>query len=204
MNEADEQYQTGMDLKAQGQLDQALTWFRRAAISDPKMVKAHLEIGRLCKQKSKLDPMFQRYAFDAFRLAAQLDLNLQEAHDQYIIMAQQMGILHQVHPEYENLAKQNPNNEVLQRCYKNIVAISMAIFSPQTTAGKTQASGSIKKLVLVISIFTILVGAALIFLPPMFTKQGKINKEQARSFFFPGLVFCVMGVGGIIYHRRLH
>ncbi len=203
VSEANEQYRTAMELKSRGQLDTALTWFRRAAITDPTFVGALIEIGRICKDKARLDRMFLRYAFEAYRNAARLDFTLQEAHDNYILLGQQMGILDQIHDEYEAWAKQNPDNDVLQRCYKNVVAISMAIFSPQVQVGQVQASNTIKKMIFAFSFLTLLFGAGLIFIPAVFAKDGKITKEQIRSFFKVGIVLCVAGLGGLLYHRRL-
>lgn len=203
MSEAQNHYDTAMELKGKGDIEKALTWFRRAVIAQPSMTLAHLEIGRICRDKARLDPMFQRYAFEAFRSAARLDLNLQEAHDSYILLAQQMKILDQLHDEYENWAKQNPNNDVVQRAYKNLVAISMAMFSTQSDVGRAQASSSMKKLVFVVSFLSMIIGAGLIFLPPLFTKSGKISKEQLKSFLIVGALMGGAGLGGLLFHRRM-
>ncbi len=203
MSEARNQYDTALDLKGKGDFEKALTWFRRAVISDPSMKMAHLEIGRICRDKARLDPMFLRYALEAFRSAARLDLNLQEAHDSYITLAQQMKILDQLHDEYETWAKQNPHNEVIQRAHKNLVAISMAMFSTQVDVGRAQASGSMKKMVFIVSFFSLIVAAGLIFVPPLFTKSGKISKDQLKSLLTVGIVLGAGGLGGILFHRRM-
>lgn len=203
MTEASQHYQTGLDLKVKGDIDQALTWFRRAAISDPSMAAAHMEIGRICRTKSRQDPMFSRYALEAFRSAARLELGNAEAHDQYIMMAQQMKILDQIHDEYENWSKQYPQNEVIQRAYKNLVAISMAMFSTQAEVGGAQASGTMKKMILLTSFLMMLIGAGMIFVPPMLVKSGKVQKSQLKSFVFFGIVLGGAGLGGFIFRRRL-
>src|SRR5689334_21565641 len=89
-SEANLQYKSGLNLKAKGQTDVALTWFRRAVISDPKFFAPYMEIGFLCREKAKSDRIFFRYAFDAFRNAARLDLTNEAAHTQYIMAGQQM------------------------------------------------------------------------------------------------------------------
>jgi tetratricopeptide (TPR) repeat protein len=203
MTEAENQYKTGLELKAQGEFEKALTAFRRAVISEPRLAEAHLEIGRLCKDKARLDSVFLRHAFDAYRAAARLDLNSTEAHEQYIILAQQMKILDQLHDEYETWSKQHPNNALIQRSYKNLVAISMALFSPQVDVGRAAASGTMKKIIFITSIATLLLGALLIFVPPMFSKAGKVTPENLKSFLMAGIVMCAAGIGGFILHRRL-
>lgn len=202
-SEANDLYRSAMDLKSRGQLDAALTEFRRAVIADPAFVGAHLEIGRLCKDKSKLDRMFLRYAYESFRQATRLDLTLQEAHDQYIVLSQQMGLLENLQYEYENLTKENPDNELLKRCYKNILAISLAMISPRIQVGEAKASGTMKKMIFLTSFFTILIGLSLIFGPPLFAKKGKLTKDHIRAFFKVGLAASVLGVGGILFHTRL-
>lgn len=203
MTDTNSEFQLGLKLKAQGDFDKALTAFRRAVIQDSKHTESYMEIGRMCRDKARLDPVFLRYAFEAFRSAARLDLNSQEAHDQYIMLAQQMKILDQIHDEYETWSKQHPNNDVIQKSYKNLVAISMAMFSPQVQVGGAQASGSMKKMIFFVALFSLLVGAGLIFAPPLFSKSGKISKDQLKSFFTVGLVLCIGGLGGLLFHRQL-
>src|SRR6185436_12708181 len=91
--EAESQYKTGVEQKAQGLYDTALTSFRRAVISDPTHFPSQLEIGFICWDKAKLDKMFLRYAFEAFRNAARLNLEHEQAHTYYITVAQKMGLL---------------------------------------------------------------------------------------------------------------
>src|SRR5438105_4727584 len=91
--EANAHYKSGLGLKAQGQMDAALTAFRRAAIADPKFFAAQFEIGLLCREKAKTDRIFLRYSFDALRQAARLNLTNENAHNQYIMAAQKMGVL---------------------------------------------------------------------------------------------------------------
>src|SRR5262249_38642079 len=69
-SEADLQYQTAVDLKTKGQIDAALTAFRRAVLADPKHFASQMGIGYICREKAKSNTMFQRYAFEAFRAAA--------------------------------------------------------------------------------------------------------------------------------------
>ena len=79
----------------------------------------------------------------------------------------------------------------------------MALFAPQVEVGKVQASGTMKKMIFITSFLTILFGAGLIFVPMMFAKDGKVTKENLRSFFTVGIVLCGAGLGGMLLHRRL-
>ena len=67
------EYQAGVEQKTQGQTDPALTSFRRAVIADPQFIEAHFQIGLICKEKSRRDRMFLRYAFEAFRVVARAE-----------------------------------------------------------------------------------------------------------------------------------
>src|SRR5262245_22963551 len=123
---AQELYQKGLDLKSKGHFDLALTEFRRAVLADNTHFPSLMEIGALCKEKSKIEPLFLRHSFEAYRSAARLDLNHAEAHNQYIMAGQKMGLLEDLHEEYARLSKADPSNALLAQCNKNVVALSMA------------------------------------------------------------------------------
>src|SRR5882672_9891069 len=104
-NQAGEHFKRASELKSIGHTDAALTEFRRAALADPSYAAAHFEVGLLCKEKAKRDPLFSRYAYDAFRQAARLDLHHAEAHNQYIMAAQKSGALENLLQQYDDWLK---------------------------------------------------------------------------------------------------
>lgn len=201
--EANLQYKTGVDLKTKGQTDAALTWFRRAALSDPAFFSAHLEIGYLCREKAKRDKMFLRYAFEAFRTAARLDLTHEAAHNQYIMAGQQMGLIDSLHEEYNAWAKQFPDNELLQECAKNIVALSMAMIPQQTNLGATSGATSLRRVIFIASLLALLSGFCVMLAPPFLLKAGKIKKEHVASWVKMGLAIEAAGVAGFIARANI-
>jgi tetratricopeptide (TPR) repeat protein len=191
------------ELKSQGQWDAALTEYRRAALSDPSHFDAQLEMGRLFKEKAKRDRMFLRHSFEAFRSAARLNLRHQEAHEQYIMMAQQMNLLDDLLREYDHWLKSDPDSELLQRCKKNIVAISMALIPQQVNMGDTGASTAVKKLVFFCSVGGLLAGAGLMLAAPLLVRSGKVTKERLAPLVRVGLLCAGLGGAGLIVNSRL-
>ena len=116
MSDAEQQHQAGLELKAKGQIDAALTAFRRAAIADPNLFEAHREVAIICREKSRRDPMYKRATYDAFRAAARLNLDDEKVHDGYIVAAQESGRLDEAIIEYEALSHAHPANANLKRC----------------------------------------------------------------------------------------
>ena len=197
------EYVTGLEQKRQGNVDAALTSFRRAVIADPDFLEAQLQIGWICKEKSKRDRMFQRYAFDAFRIGARLDPANQTVHDQYILAAQQSGRLEDLRLEYESLKRDNPQNELFQRCYKNIVTLSLAMMPQRVEVAGAKASGTMRKFTLMISLGMILIGLALIFLPAVFGKKKAVSRQQWSGVMKGGILAMVCGFGGVLVFTRM-
>lgn len=161
--EAESFYSRGLQLKQSGDSDGALTEFRRAVLSDPNYFEALLEIGKICKLKSLTDPVILRLGFDSFRKAARLNLNHQEAHDGYIMLAQKVNLLDDLLREYDTWSKTYPDNDLLKRCHKNIVTISMAMM-PDKVNVSTGGTGRYKKLVIFLLLGFLIVGIGLVFM----------------------------------------
>lgn len=196
------EYKTGIDQRNQGQPDLALTSFRRAVIADPNFVEAQLQIGLLCKEKARREPMFRRYVFDAFRAVARLDPANASAHDQYILAAQESGRLAELHTEYEALAKNNSGNEIFQRCFKNIMTLEMAMIPQRVDVASSRASGGIRKILLVFSIGMAVIGIACIFLPLLF-KKGQVQHHWG-ALAKAGLGLVGLGLGGIVGFTQMN
>lgn len=203
-SEANLQYQSGTELKSKGQTDAALTWFRRAVISDPIFFAAHMEIGYLCREKAKSDKMFLRYAYEAFRNAARLDLTHAEAHNQYIMAGQQMGAMDSLHYEYSEWAKKFPENELIQQSNKNIVTLSMAMMPQKVGTGETQASVTIRKFILIASLVSLLAGIGVMLAPTFLLKAGKIQKTQVAGFVKLGLLVEAIGMAGFFVRAKIN
>lgn len=204
-NEASQHFQRAVELKARGQMDAALTEYRRAALADAGLVAAHFEIGLLCKEKAKRDPLFSRYAFEAFRQAARLDLTHKEAHNQYIMAAQKMGLMEDLLQQYDDWLKKNPESELMQQCKKNIIALSMAMMPQAVNVGGSKASGAIRKFVVAGSIATILLGLALVFGPPLLSRRAAkpLAKQHMSRLMVLGLFLDAAGIGGLLLFTRL-
>jgi tetratricopeptide (TPR) repeat protein len=194
---AQEYYKRGMELKAQGNNEAALTEFRRAALADPNQFEAQYEIGVLCKVKANTDRLFLRYAFDAFRKAARLNLNHQQTHEQYIMVGQKLGLIEELHREYDTLAKNNPENALLQQSAKNIVTLSMAMMPDPVNINDGGLAGSIRKVVLFIAIGFILMGAGLILGPTIVKKTSKPDMPPEMIVRLAKIGF-LCGAAGIV------
>ena len=194
-------FELGRAKKNQGDKDGALTEFRRAAIADPAFVPAQLEIGFLCKEKARTDPVFNHHVFNAFRSAARSDLGNQTAHDEYILAGQKMRVLDELRGEYEAWSRQHPDNDLLKRCYKNIVALSLAAIPDRVDVGDGSGAGKVRKYVLFASLFLLLIGIAMIVLPFIF--KGKIGQEQIPGMVKLGLFVIAVGVAGLVVRTRL-
>lgn len=203
---ADEYYKKGLELKASGRSDLALTEFRRAVLADANHAQAHFEIGLLTKSKADNDPYFLRYAFDAFRNAARLDLNNEQAHDQYIVLGHKMGLLDELHSEYEALAKANPDNPNFQRCAKNIVTLSMALMPDQVNIASSSNNSGIRKILLIVAIGLICFGLILSFVPIVSKRFGTtpMEPETAKRFLWLGFLSFAGGVSGFYFRGRFH
>ncbi len=200
--EAQEYFNKAQGLKTQGRVDEALTEFRRAILADPNFQAAHFEIGRLCKTKSATQPLFLRYAFDAFRQAVRRDLTHQEAHDQYIIVSQKMGRLEDLLKEYDGWVKQNPDNEFLKQCKKNVVTISMAMMPEKVNVGGSQMGG-LRKPILFFSLGSLLFGAVFIFGPSVLRNLLKLEPGLIKQFLYLGIGMDVAGLGGLVLFTRM-
>jgi tetratricopeptide (TPR) repeat protein len=202
--QAEAYYKQGLDLKSQGLSDRALTEFRRAVLADSRHAKAHFEIGLLVKFKANTEPLFLRHAFEAFRQAARLDLNNQAAHDQYIMLGQKMGVLDDLHREYDTLAKEHPEIPYLAQCAKNIVNLSLAMVPGQVSVGNSDTS-SFRRLILIVSIGFILLGIGLILWPLISRRMGNpMTNEQMSQLIKVGIAGFVAGTAGFFIRARLH
>jgi tetratricopeptide (TPR) repeat protein len=196
------EYETGMRQKTEGQVDAALTSFRRAAIADPQFVEAQTQIGLICKDKGRHDRMYLPYAFDAFRAAARLDPANQQAHDNYILAAQESRRLTDLHTEYETLSKKDPQNEVFQRCFKNIMTLEMAMIPQSVNVGDAHASSGMRRFILFISIGMVVVGLACFVLPVLFRK-GAVQGQQMSGLMKAGIGFILAGFAGFFAFTRM-
>lgn len=201
--EAEDQYKLGMELKQKGQLDAALTAFRRAALADPTHDKSLMQIGLLCRDKAKNDPMFLRYAFDAFQKVARRNLSDEEAHNQYIMMSQQMKRMDELQAEYNEWARTNPTNEFIQKCNKNILTISMAMIPQNIDVGGASFLG-LRKVFLVTGILLIVSGLACMLVPLIMVKTGSLDKSKVAPLVRVGIGFGVMGGLAFVVRARIN
>lgn len=200
--QANAEYATAQKEFSAGNFDTALTWYRRAVISDPTFVAAHLQIGQLCRDKAKLDKMFLRYAYDAFYKAAGLDLTNEDAHNQFIIMASSSGRFEELLVIYEKWASANPSNELIQRCKRNVVTMGMSFMPQSTDIGETSSQG-LKRFVLISSIFLFVVGLGILTVFPVLVKTKKIKPENVRGAVPAGLAMSGFGLIGFLGRRFL-
>jgi len=196
------EYQVGVEQKTQGQADLALTSFRRAVIADPQFIEAHFQIGIICKDKARRDRMFLRYAFDAFRVVARAEPGNQQAHDQYILSAQESGRITELHSEYEALAKQNPTNDLFQRCYKNLLTLELAMIPQRVDVNSAGASSGMRRFTLFVSLGLILGGVACLFLP-LLLKKGQVSQNNWGAVAKAGVAMIVAGFGGVIAFTQM-
>ena len=184
-----------VSLKAQGQYDLALTEYRRAAIMDPNLMDIQLEIGRLAREKAKVDPLFSRYSYEAFQKAAHLSLDHQQAHDEFIAASQKAGKLDVLYDQYKALLEKNPTNENLKRCVSNIRNLVMAMIPANVSAGDDSFHKKIRKVLLIAGVGAILFGVVLMFAPVILksVKKTPISKTTAQNLFRAGLTLAVGG-----------
>jgi len=192
------------EFKSRGQMDAALTEFRRAALADPAHFDVQMEMGLLFKQKANNDKTFLRHAYEAFKKAAHLNINSEQAHDQYILAAQRMGRLDDLLPEYKGLSTRHPDNPFLQRCVKNIITLSMAMIPEKVSVGEG-SSGALRKALLFVSIGLFVLGVGLVLAPPLARQMLKANLDpsQIRLFIKMGLVSFLMSVVGFVMRAKL-
>ncbi|MCB4756758.1 MAG: hypothetical protein LHV69_06960 [Elusimicrobia bacterium] len=203
---AQEYLKKGHELKSNGAMDAALTEYRRAVLADPSLFAAHLEIGLLCKVKANNDRRFLRYAFEAFRNASRLDLNHEQAHIQYITAGQQLGLLDELHHEYRELCKKYPENELLKRCCKNIVTLCLALIPDKVNLDSGGGEAGMRRFILILSIGLFLLGAAMIFGPPLVNQIFRkivIAKEQLSTFVTVGLLCLGVSMIGVFIRSRI-
>lgn len=193
-------YRKGMTLKADGSFDAALTEFRRAVLANPDYFEALMEVGLLCRKKSESDPFYKRHAFDAFKKAARLNLTNQEAHDHYIMAGQKEGLLDEIHREYEQLAKDHPDNELIKRCLKNILTISMAMVPEKVNVGGGPSTVTIRRFLLFGGLAGMFFGAILLF-APLFLSRGPnppVKPENVKNFVRIGSFIGFAGAGMVL------
>lgn len=200
-----EHFGRGIELKKAGDLDLALTEFRKAVIEDPSHLNSQYEIGLLCKTKASYDPYFLKHAYEAFRIVSKADLYNQNAHDNYIMIGQKLGKLDDLLLEYENLQKNNPTNELIARCKKNIVTISMALIPEKVNVSGSGVPPALRKVVMFISIGAIVCGLGIAIAVPALAKSGKIklDAEAIRGAIKVGLGIGAGGVVGLIISSKL-
>jgi len=195
----------GKELKTKGHFDAALTEFRRAALANPKLFEAWMEIGALCKMKANSDKMFLRYSYDAFQKATRIDPSKQEAHDQYIVVGQMMGKLEEINEEYRRLTKEFPNEPLIQRCFKNTSTLVMSLIPEKVNFGPSENTNKIKTALFFTSIALILLGAGTIGLPVILIKAFKIKMtaELANQIMRAGIGMIILGIAGVIAKSRI-
>lgn len=191
----------GLQLKSQDDFAGALAQFRKAVATDPQLFRAHLEIGLICKARASSEPFLQRHAFEAFRHAAQLDLHHQLAHDEYILSAQKMNQLNELIVEYDNWIKHYPENELLHRCKKNLITISLALMPGQVNVAETKASPFLKQVTLLLSLLFLLGGFGIAFGAPMLKKN--MSRQEASGYIRLGIFFQITGLGGLFVRSRM-
>jgi tetratricopeptide (TPR) repeat protein len=159
--QAEQHYQNGLSLKTSGDADAALTEFRRAALLNPDHFEAQMETGRLCKLRARVEPIYFRHTFEAFRQAARINLTHTEAHDEYITAAQKLERLDELLQEYDTWIKFNPDNPLLVRCRKNILTISMALM-PDAVKTNSSNSGKTRKFTTFFVVGILVIGIVLL------------------------------------------
>ena len=202
---ADRFYQLGLSLKSRQDTDAALTEFRRAVLADPAHQKAHLEIGLICKSRADRDPRFLRLAFEAFQKAARLDLNDEAAHTNYVLFAQKLRRLDEVHAEYDALVDQDPGNALLAQCQRNIVTISMAMMPQNVSSLGGDGAAKMRRLVFVLSAGLLLFGFVFLVGPAALSKGAKpvFKKDQVQGFMKVGVLLGGLGMAGFLVRARI-
>jgi tetratricopeptide (TPR) repeat protein len=195
-------YKKAMEQKAAGEFDAAVTNLRRAVIINPDYFEAQYELGLSFRDKAKFDPAFQRHSFDAFRKAARLNFENEDAHNHYVLAAQQMGVMADLVIEYSELVKKFPDNALLARVNKNIINLSMLMMPGKVEIGS--GAGSLRKFVFLASLVVLLLGLVLVIAPPLLVKSGKIPKANAGRLLGIGALLCVMGAGGFVARSQIH
>ncbi|MFN0117019.1 MAG: hypothetical protein ACKVQC_01830 [Elusimicrobiota bacterium] len=194
-----------IELKASHQWDAALTEFRRAALMNPKLFEAQLEIGRMCWDKAKTDPLFYKHSFEAFRQASRLNLSHDEAHQKYISTAQKLNRLDELLEEYSQWIEENPNNTNLEKAKKTIIAISMALIPDKVNVTEAKASSGLSKFLFFFSICNIVSGLGIILLAPFIPKLNipMIGPQHIPMLIKSGIWSAILGAIGMILRSRI-
>ena len=147
--------------------------------------------------------MFDRFAFEAYQKAARLRLDHQEVHDLYIMTGQKMGRLDDIHQEYKDLAKKYPDNELVQRCLKNMLSISMAMIPDKVAISGMAMSKKMNRLMILLALGLMFIGAVLIFGSPFLHKAKLIKKEQLKHLVQIGVLLEGAALAGFIARSLL-
>ncbi len=202
VDEANKQYETGQAHLNKAESDLALTWFRRAVLSDPNFLAAHIQVGLLCRDKARHDSMFQRYVWESFLKAASLDFSREDVHNYFIQAGSQSKKLEEVLVLYDKWLTQEPENPLLLTCKKNVVALSLAMVPQSVGMDDGAGTSGVKRFLLVAAIFVGVLGFAILIAVPILLKSGKLSREHARSITMAGTALVVMA-GGAFVGRRL-
>jgi hypothetical protein len=114
-----------------------------------------------------------------------------------------MGVLDSILEEYEKLAHKNPDNELIRRCHKNIMTISMALITPQVQIKGSQNAGTLRKFILIGSLVALFFGMLMIFGPMLFNKSGKLSKDNIKSLLRVGIIVSGAGFAGILIRNKI-
>jgi tetratricopeptide (TPR) repeat protein len=202
IDQANVEYAAGQKNLADGNVDQALTWFRRAVLTDPKFVAAHMQVGLICRDKARLDKMYARYVYDSFYKAAGLDLANEDAHNQFVLAGSVAGRLDELLLIYEKWSAADPSNELLKKCKKNVATLGMALIPQAVGVGGSNNAG-LKRFVTISSVLLFAVGLGMLTVVPMLVKAGKLSRQNVRGVAPVGGPSAAPGWGGVFYHRNL-
>ena len=198
LDQATAYYENGLKYKANGDVDAALTEFRRAILANPDYFDAHLQAGTIFRQKSITEPRLLQYAYDSLRKAIQINYDHEELQNQYMMVCQKMGRLDDLLKEYDEWLKANPHNEMLKKNRQNVFTISMAIMSGNSPNAKGPANPKLKKILLIMGGIGILMAAGLLMAPILLRNAEFMSKDLAKNLIRIGITSGILGLGIII------
>ena len=117
---------------------------------------------------------------------------------------QKQGRFEELLLEYDKWIKENPDNELLKKCRKNVLTISMAMMPSEVKIASSGMEALLKKSLLFLSMGSIIFGFVFFLSPLMFKRMNRpITQEQAKRVVFFGMLLEAAGIAGFIVRGRI-